>query len=648
MEYLTFIDSSVNIEESYQGSYNYILVLISYAVVVLAAHVALKLSTVISATQRDRIRYAWIGAGSTALGVSIWAMHFIGMLAYTLPVPVVYDPGLTLLSLLPVIVASAAILHFLAAPSVSHLQVLGSGALMGVCIGTMHYVGMAAMRMDAIVLYAPLLFSLSLIGAITLAILALYLKFLPQLKQDFSELTVNLGAPVIMALAVTGMHYTAMSAAYFFPTGAESTVAGLDPVLLAMLIAAATIMILLMILLATFAGKEMVAIKLLTQEVARHSETEIALAQSKELTRSILDTASDCIITIDKQGVIGSFNIKAETLFGYSAAEVIGHNVNMLMPEPYHSEHDSYLQRYQQTGEARTIGRQRKVSGQRKDGSTFSLQLSVGEFSLHGKQFFTGLIRDTTQDKEVEEELIVARQRAEAATRAKSEFLASMSHEIRTPMNGVLGMLELLELSGLADKQKSYVEIARESGLSLLKIINDILDFSQGEAGQIVLARQQLNLEEIIESAINKLAAEAAAKSLQVDYFLPDAVPAALMGDPQRLSQILINLISNAVKFTNEGEVKLSVSIARQSEEHLSLRFEIKDTGIGIPEENQQNLFDAFTQEDSSNTREYGGTGLGLSISKKLVELMGGEIGVISSKGIGSTFWFTANFQKVP
>ena len=245
-------------------------------------------------------------------------------------------------------------------------------------------------------------------------------------------------------------------------------------------------------------------------------------------------------------------------------------------------------------------------------------------------------------------ELTTARDDARIANVSKSEFLANMSHEVRTPMNGVLATLELLQVTTqLDEKQKRLVEMSRNSAKYLLVIINDILDFSKIEAGQLILENIPFDLRNVANDTFEMMNQLATAKNIELKYFIQDDLPSQVSGDPVRLRQVLVNLISNAIKFTHQGEVSVNVTLVEKGDEHLSLRFDIKDSGIGISAENQAGLFDAFSQEDGSTTRKYGGTGLGLSISKQLTKLMGGEIGVDSVKGQGSTFWFTAQFEKV-
>ncbi len=243
-------------------------------------------------------------------------------------------------------------------------------------------------------------------------------------------------------------------------------------------------------------------------------------------------------------------------------------------------------------------------------------------------------------------DLVAARQSAEAASKAKSEFLANMSHEIRTPMNGVIGMLEILSETRLTRDQQSYVESTRQSAHSLLTIINDILDFSKVEAGKLDIEQINFNLAHTLDSVLDAMAPRAREKGLELAMIVADDVPLPLIGDPSRIRQILVNLVSNAVKFTREGHILIRVLCDEKKDRSFCLRFEVEDTGIGIPEEKIHLLFDLFSQVDSSTTRKFGGTGLGLAISRKLSRLMGGDVGVTSRFGEGSTFWFTLKARK--
>jgi len=254
-------------------------------------------------------------------------------------------------------------------------------------------------------------------------------------------------------------------------------------------------------------------------------------------------------------------------------------------------------------------------------------------------------IRDITEKKQAEDRLIEAKEAAEAAARSKSDFLANMSHEIRTPLNAVLGLTGLLLSSDLTAQDRDYVETVRSCGNTLLSVINEILDFSKIEGGKLELERLPFHLRECIATSVDLVKAAADQKGLVIKYNLAEAIPACFKGDVTRLRQVLVNLLSNAVKFTDAGTIEISVTAkplqTTNKNGQYELHFSVSDTGIGIPEEKLNRLFQSFSQVDSTTTRKYGGTGLGLAISRRLVELMGVEIWVVSSPGQGSTFHFT-------
>ncbi|MEC4674001.1 MAG: ATP-binding protein, partial [Nitrospirota bacterium] len=377
--------------------------------------------------------------------------------------------------------------------------------------------------------------------------------------------------------------------------------------------------------------------------------------------KAIVDSAADGIVTIDEHGLIESFNKMASHQFGYDAEEVIGKNIKKLMPSPYSENHDGYLHRYLETGEQKIIGTPgREVMGKRKDGSIFPLDLAVSEVRSQEGRIFIGIVRDATKRKEDERqltdmyecleknnaELREARDQALEAVRLKSDFLATMSHEIRTPMNGVIGMSSLLIDTDLTPDQRECAETVRSSGETLLNIINDILDFSKIEAGKLDLEIIDFDLRVTMEEVLDLLNEKALGKGIELVGLVFAKVPTALKGDPGRIRQILMNLVGNAIKFTAQGEVAVQVLVEEETEQEVFLRFEITDTGIGIPREAKERLFQSFSQADSSTTRKFGGTGLGLSICKQLVEMMGGSIGVDSDPGNGSRFWFTIRLSR--
>ncbi|MBA3964355.1 MAG: response regulator [Nitrospirales bacterium] len=380
--------------------------------------------------------------------------------------------------------------------------------------------------------------------------------------------------------------------------------------------------------------------------VLERTRAELVREEGEARIRGIVETAADAIITINEVGIIQSYNSAAEKVFGYSAREAIGQDISQFMPSPHRKNFDGYLKRYL-AGQASTIfGKSRELMGKRKDGAVFPMELAVSEVMVGTRRTFTGIIRDISDRKKHEQELREAKERAEMAAIAKSQFLATMSHEIRTPMNGVIGMTGLLLDTELTSPQRQFAETVRASGESLLKVINDILDFSKIEAGKLEFEIIPFDLRTTLEESLELLAQAAGKKNLELVGLVSANVPTALQGDPGRLRQIFMNLIGNAIKFTSLGEVLVKIASVEESHDHVTIRVDIQDTGEGIPADVLPKLFQPFTQADSSTTRRHGGTGLGLAICKQLVQQMGGEIGVENRPGGGNSFWLTATFQK--
>jgi PAS domain S-box-containing protein len=377
----------------------------------------------------------------------------------------------------------------------------------------------------------------------------------------------------------------------------------------------------------------------------------LVLRENSARYLALFDTEIDAIVVVDEFGTIQSFNRAAELIFGYSAEKMIGRNFRSLMSEPDRSLHANCLQSYRKTGERKTVAIDREVVGQRKDGSLVSLDLSVAEWrDIDGHQCFTGIMRDVTvrnqQARELHRATEIAEQariEAEAANCAKTDFLATMSHEIRTPLTSIHGFTDLLSQRGrLSKEQRRYLDLIRTANESLLTIVNDILDFSKVEAGQLELQSRPFSLSALIHDATIIVHPVAAKKSLVVKWTLDRHTPEWLVGDDARLRQILFNLLNNAVKFTESGSISVAVHPKLSPDRAELIHFAVTDTGIGIPVELQHRLFKQFSQTDGSISRRFGGTGLGLAICKRLAELMGGQIGVISDVGQGTTIWFTA------
>ena len=386
----------------------------------------------------------------------------------------------------------------------------------------------------------------------------------------------------------------------------------------------------------------------LQNEIAVRKQTESALRASEARFREMFESHSAAMLLIEPEsGKIMNANRSASLFYGYSLEEFSSLRIsyiNQMSPDRVHEK----MQQAKAGMENCFIFPHRL-----KNGKIRTVEVHSSPIKVNNEGLLFSIIHDVTDRERIRKkirnivkELKIAKKRAESANTAKSEFLANMSHEIRTPMNAVVNMARLLADTELNPKQQEYAETIVSSSGMLLSVINDILDFSKIEAGKLELEILDFNLVRIIEEIISISGIMAKEKGLGLMKEINADVPEYLRGDAVRLRQILLNLINNAVKFTEKGEVKLCISLEKESDSNATLRFTVTDTGIGIPENLKDRLFKSFSQADASTTRRYGGTGLGLAISKQLAEMMGGEIGVESKEGIGSTFWFTAEFDK--
>ncbi|GGN05953.1 PAS domain S-box-containing protein [Actinoplanes campanulatus] len=365
----------------------------------------------------------------------------------------------------------------------------------------------------------------------------------------------------------------------------------------------------------------------------------------REQLEMIMQAASDPFFTMDAAGEITEWNRQAEHVFGWRREEILGRDLTgTILPERYHAA----LLRLLDGRLEWLLDRPTEMAARHRDGHEIPVELTMWCIRHDHSPHYHGFVRDITARRQTEQALAEARDQAIEAARLKSQFLASMSHEIRTPMNGVIGLTSLLLGSPLDDRQRRYAEGIGAAGSALLAVINDILDFSKLEAGKVLLEDANFPVARLIAEVVALVAPPDTQKAVTVRGDCDPELPATVCGDPGKLRQVLLNLAGNAVKFTPSGRVVVAAALDRTvtaGPDAVPIRFEVRDTGIGIEALERERLFEAFTQADASTTRRFGGTGLGLAISRDLVELMGGRIGVESVPGEGSTFWFSVTLR---
>jgi PAS domain S-box-containing protein len=364
-----------------------------------------------------------------------------------------------------------------------------------------------------------------------------------------------------------------------------------------------------------------IALNALSQQL---NAQEKALADRIAQNQSILDNVVDGILTIDTRGQIRSFNKAATQIFGYAIDEIVGQSVNILMPEPFSSRHDGYMQTYAETGVAKVVGIGRETEAVRKDGTIFPIDLAISRTSDKGEIIFIGIVRDITERRRLD--------------RLKSEFVSTVSHELRTPLTSIHGSLKLLEggvAGALPPAATQLLGVAQKSSQRLILLINDLLDMEKLAAGKMTMNLAQVDLTEIVKQSIQDNFGYASTHNVR---FILGAHPDQLKvtADPARLAQVLANLLSNAAKFS-AGAPQVDIEVVVDED---AAKVKVTDHGVGIPDDFKNEIFGAFAQANNGNTRKQGGTGLGLKISKGLILTMKGEIGFDTQAGAGTTFWF--------
>lgn len=590
------------------GKYSPLLVILSYLIASLASYSALDFTGYIigDSIKKGNRKFAHI-AGAFVLGGGIWSMHFVGMLSYETDMLIEYNPLITVFSMAVAILSAYFALHIAKSRTLTTATIIKSSLILGSGICAMHYTGMAAMEMDAYLRYTSDWFITSIVIAITASAIALWIIFYLARFENKYSIILHILAASVLGAAICGMHYAGMKAAVFIPFADCRYDPNQSFMVLALFITAVTFFI---IGVSMFFTLGLYKFTLQKAELFPARLFYISLIATVILitwiTKNDLDVyhqLRNAQVHIDNAGLSEKINIQSIAKTTYYTIFITFSVGALVLLSWMLSIRTIYTWQH-------------------------NMEVSKDRLNSYIEEVQAAQLKAMNAQKE-----------AEKSTNAKSDFLANMSHEIRTPMNGVLGMTELLLNTELTGEQRSWAEIIAKSGENLLSLINDILDFSKIEAGKLELEEFNFNLHNTIEGATDIMHLKTQEKKLELlAEFAPD-VPKYVIGDPIRIRQILINLISNAVKFTEQGHVLIRVK-SKKEKKKVRLYFEVEDTGIGIQKDKLDYIFNKFSQAEESTTRRFGGTGLGLAISKKLSEMMGGSIGVKSKFGKGSTFFF--------
>lgn len=623
--------------------YDPILVALSIAIATFAGYTALELGDRASLGS-EKSRSAWIAAAAVAMGGGIWSMHFVGMLAFRLQVPVTYDLGRTILSLVVAIAATAAAFFWVnkdrqdrtgraaRLAAASHIGV--AGLLLGGAIAAMHYIGMSAMQMPMDMSFSGDRVVLSVLIAVVASIAGLSIAFRHQ------SLTMRIAAAVVMGLAVSGMHYTGMWAAHFAPDaamaathgamsgmakGTAATVAAdgnVGPAGLALSVVLATFLILFLALLASNVTQQR------SQRLLRQSDLRFRVAA---------EAVGDIIWTNSPDGRMTGEQPDWSRFTGQQQAEYEGFGwSHAIHPDDLAPTLEAWTEAVESRRQFDFEHRVRRSDGVWRVCAVRALPV-VGDAGAIVE--WVGVHADITERRDAEIELRAARDRAEAASAVKSNFIANMSHELRTPLSAILGYTEMImeECEEAGDGATLLADLAKidSNARHLLGLINDILDLTKIEAGRMDVVVEGVELVPLLHGIEADIRPLVERRANRLRLLLPTP-PVTMQTDMTKLRQMLLNLLGNAAKFTEGGTITLDVHHA--ADDGSMIVFDVADTGIGMTEEQTNRLFERFTQADISTTRRFGGTGLGLALTKAYATMLGGDISVRSISGAGSTF----------
>ncbi len=605
------------------GSHDPLLVLLSIAIAAFGSYTALDLAGRIRVSVGAARRF-WIGLSATAMGGSIWSMHFVAMLAFRLETPISYDVTLTLLSLLAAIAVSAVGLGIAGRATTAALRnLLVAGTYLGLGVATMHYTGMAAMQMDATLSYEPVLFALSIVIAVAAGSVALWLAF------TLERMWQKLAAGIAMAAAIAGMHYTAMAAAHYTALPGGPTIGTTEQIpLIAVIVAVATFGVLALGLLSAAMARRFAA------QAERESD---GLRESEHYLRDILDNAQGAYVAMDEAGTITDWNTEATRVFGWERGEALGRALaTLVLVSPNREILQTSMTHHLETGTATALDARIELMALRRDGTEFSIEMTLAPVKRRGRITFHAFMHDITRRKTAERDLILAKEMAESSNRAKSQFLAHMSHELRTPLNAIIGFSEIIRdrILGPVDEQvyRGYAGDIHSSGQHLLEVINDVLDLSKAEAGYLDIKARPFKIPDMLGRCADTVRELARKVDIDLTVDTADDLP-LLMAEERRIRQVVLNLLSNAVKFTPAGgKVALGAGLSSDGD----LQISVEDTGIGMTPEQAAVAVTPFGQVENHLSRRYEGAGLGLPLAKRFTELHGGRLHIDSTPDVGT------------